>query len=409
MIEFAREVFATLGRNKLRTLLTAFSVAWGLFMLVILLAAGSGLENGVEWEFRDDAVNSMAVAGGMTSIPYAGRRTGRDIHFKTPDYEAVPRHVPEVEHITGRFYLWGEFTVSRKDKRSSFEVRGVNPGHQHLEKTEMVAGRYLNELDIQERRKVAVIGSIAKTFLFGEQAAVGEYIKLRGLEYKVVGVFEDAGGEAELRRIFVPITTAQFIYNVPDAVHQILFTLGDTSVERSKEIETTLRHLMAKRHQFSPEDRRAVRVHNNLERFVRITRVFTWINAFVWIVGIGTLLAGVVGVSNLMLISVAERTREIGIRKALGATPASLVGMIVAESLVITASAGYAGLVAAVGAVEIVRRLWPEVSMLRNPEVDLTTALIAGALTTLAGVVSGLVPAWRAARVNPITALREGD
>jgi putative ABC transport system permease protein len=407
MLESLLEILDTLRKNKLRNLLTALSVAWGMFMLVILLGAGQGLQNGVEWEFRHEAVNSLFVAGGVTSIPFKGRRPGRDIGFKNADYEALPRELPNIDHITGRFYLWGEFTVSHRGKHSAFEIRGTHPAHRHLEKTIIVKGRYLDELDIAERRKVAVIGSLVKDFLFENRDPIGEYIKIRGLHYKVVGVFQDVGGEAQLRQIFVPISTAQLIYNSPQRIHHLLFTIGDSDLAESQRIADKARALLAARHEFSPDDRRAVRVHNNFEKFVRMTRVFVWIRAFAWLVGIGTLLAGIVGISNIMLISVAERTKEIGIRKALGATPGSIVRMIMAEAVLITASAGYCGLVAGVVCVELASRFLPELTFLRNPDVDLRVALLAAALIVLAGALAGFFPAWRAARVNPIAALRD--
>jgi putative ABC transport system permease protein len=408
LLEPLFEIFSTLSKNKLRTLLTALSVAWGMFMLVILLGAGRGLQNGVEWEFRDDAVNSISFGGGMTSIPYKGRRPGRDIVFENGDYDALPREIPRIDHISGRFWLWGEYTVSYRDKHSAFDVIGVHPDHRLLEKTEIVRGRYVDEIDIAERRKVAVIGAAVKDFLFGKEDPIGDHINIRGLEYMVVGVFEDIGGEAELRRIFVPISTAQLIYKQPDRIHRLTFTIGDADVDESQKIAEQARRLLAASHDFSPDDRRAVRVQNNLEQFVRMTRVFAWIRVFVWVVGIGTLLAGIVGISNIMLISVAERTREIGVRKALGATPGSIIRMIMAEAVLLTASAGYLGLVAGVALVELVAHYVPEAPFLRNPSVDIEAALMGTALIVIASALAGFFPAWRAARVNPIVALRDG-
>ena len=407
MFESLAEIFGTLQKNKLRTLLTGMSVAWGMFMLVILLGAGRGLQNGVEWEFRDDAVNSIWIRAGKTSVPFQGRGPGREIRFENGDVEALPVAVPEIEYLTGRFYLWGEHHVSYRGKRGAFEVRGTHPEHRYLEKTVISEGRFLNERDLAEKRKVAVIGSLVKTFLFGSRDPIGEHISIRGLEYTVVGVFEDVGGEGELRKIYVPITTAQLIYNSPERIHHLMFTVGDADVDESRALAESTRRLLASRHGFSIDDRRAVRITNNLEQFERLTRVFSWIRVFVWVVGIGTLLAGIVGVSNIMLISVAERTREIGVRKALGATPASIIGMIMTEAVLITSVSGYLGLVAGVGLVELVARFAPDIPFLRAPDVDLGIAISATALIVGAGALAGFFPAWRAARVNPITALRD--
>jgi putative ABC transport system permease protein len=400
------ELFSTLRRNKLRTLLTSLSVAWGTFMLVVLLGAGRGLENGVTWEFRDDALNSIWVWTGLTSKPFAGRGPGRDIRFKNADYEVLRRQ-PGIDKLTGRFYLWGEFQVRYGDKHAAFDILGAHPDQRYIEKTQMTEGRYLNDRDVAERRKVAVIGELVRTALFRQKDAIGETIHIRGLAYRVIGVFQDQGGENELRKIYVPITTAQLVYNDPGRVHQMMFTVGDASLAESKKLEQEVHQLLAARHQVSIDDKRALRTQNNLERFGKVTAVFTWVNGFVWFVSLGTLLAGMVSVSNIMLISVAERTREIGVRKALGATPVALIWMVLFESLVITATAGYAGLVVGIGVVELAAKNLKDTPFIREPSVDVGTALMLTGMVVGAGVLAGLFPALRAARVNPIVALRD--
>jgi putative ABC transport system permease protein len=406
MIEALLELRDVLSRNALRTLLTGLSVAWGVFMLVVLLGAGKGLENGANWEFRDDAQNSIWIGGGKTSLPYAGRSPGRPILFKNQDFTDLPRKVPGIDHFTGRFWLWGEFSVSYGSKRSSFNILGVHPDHRFLEKTLMTRGRFLDDNDLAEKRKVAVIGSKVREILFGSRDPLGEYVNIRGLAYKVVGEFEDVGGENELRKIYVPISTAQLVYNQPEIIHQLIFTVGDATVAQSQGIADQARVVLAKNHQFSVDDRRALRVGNNLENFTRLTGVFRWIRIFVWVVGIGTLLAGIVGISNIMLISVAERTREIGIRKALGATPGSIISMVLSEALVLTGISGYAGLVAGIGVVELVASRFPEAPFFRQPSVSLDVAASATLLLMFAGALAGFFPAYRAAKVNPIVALR---
>ncbi|HEY3667977.1 MAG TPA: ABC transporter permease [Polyangiaceae bacterium] len=401
-----QEIFATLQRNKLRTALTALSVAWGMLMLVVLLGAGRGLQNGAAYEFRDDAVNSLWLYAGKTTLPYAGRGPGRDVKLMNDDYDVIQRTVPGVEHISARFYLYGEFIVSYGAKHSAFDIRGTHPGHQYLEKTIITEGRFLNDADLSERRKVCVIGTKVVDFLFGKANPIGEYLKIRGLSYKVVGVFEDVGGEAELKKIYVPVTTAQLVYNQPGRVHQIMFTIGNANLEQSKSIAGTLERLIARRHGVSPDDRRALHVQNNVEEFERVNSVFVWIQVFVWIVGIGTLLAGMVGVSNIMLISVKERTREIGVRKALGATPWSIIGQITGEAIIVTSIAGYCGLLLGIGAVELGARYLKDVPYMRQPDVDLRVALIATALLVGCGALAGFFPARHAANISPIEALR---
>lgn len=406
-MEFLDELWSTLRRNKLRTLLTGLSVAWGTFMLVLLLGAGRGLENGVEWEFRDDAVNSIWIFSGRTSQPHAGRGPGRHVRFDNDDLAAVRREVSGIEHMTGRYWLWGEFSVRYRDRHAAFDILGSHPDQRFLEKTLMTSGRFLNERDIAERRKVCVIGELVRTSLFREEDPIGKYVEIRGLAYRVVGVFHDVGGEAELRKVYVPITTAQLVYNDPGRIHLMAFTVGAASLDQSTALEKRARQVLTDRLDVAPGDLTAVRTQNNLERFSKLTAVFVWINGFVWFVGIGTMLAGMISVSNIMLISVAERTREIGIRKALGATPASLVAMVLFEAVLITAVSGYSGLVAGVGLLELVAPLAADTPFLRRPEVDLRMALSATALIVAAGALAGFVPARRAARVNPIAALRD--
>jgi putative ABC transport system permease protein len=252
-----------------------------------------------------------------------------------------------------------------------------------------------------------VIGDLVRTMLFKDEDPVGKIIQIRGLAYRVVGVFQDVGGEAELRRIYVPITTAQLVYNDPGRIHTLGMTIGNADAKASEAIERDAHRLLARRHQVSIDDPRALRTQNNLLRYQRISAVFTWTNGFVWLVSFGTLLAGMVSVSNIMLISVAERTREIGIRKALGATPVSLVGMVLAEAISITALAGYAGVVLGVAAVELAAAQLADTPFIRNPSVSLTVALQATALIVGAGALAGFFPALRAARVSPVVAMRE--
>lgn len=408
-MEVLTEIWDVLSRNRLRTFLTALSVAWGMFMLALLLGAGRGLENGVAWEFRDEATNSIWVSSGKTSVPFKGRGPGRQIYFKNGDFDALGRELPAIEHRSGRFYMFGEFFVSYGAKHASFDLRGVHPDHRYIEKTEMVRGRFLNDEDQRLRRKVAVIGVRVRESLFGKENAIGRYIQIRGSSYLVVGEFEDVGGEAELRKIYLPMSTVQLLYNQPDTQHQLMLTLKTDDLEASKRTATEVRELLAERHGVSPDDRRAIRVQNNLEQFRKMMDVFSWIRVFVWIVGVGTLLAGIVGVSNILLISVAERTKEIGIRKALGATPASVVSLIVLEAGLITGISGYAGLVVGVFSIDLVASKLHDLPFFRQPSVDLRLAGIATLVLLAASVLAGLFPALRAARISPMIALRSGS
>lgn len=400
------ELVETLRTSKLRTAATALSVAWGIFMLVILLGAGRGIQNGVESNFQDDAANSIWLYGGRTGKAHAGYGTNRRVQLRTADYEAILESIEEVEHATARFYLSGEFTVRFGREVSSYEVRACHPGHQYIEGSVITSGRFLIDRDLTERRKVAVIGKQVVERLFGKRAPVGRWIEVSGTPYRVVGVFRDDGWEGENAKIYVPITTAQTAYGGGDRIDQIMFTIGDASGDESRSIADESRRIMAARHGFALDDKRAMRVRNNVEGAERIQSLFDSISLFIWIVGIGTILAGIVGVSNIMLISVRERTKEIGVRKALGATPSTIVRQIVMEALVITGVSGYVGLVLGLGTLELVNEYVPPNDYFRNPEANLSVVVGATVLLVISGVLAGYFPARLAARINPVEALR---
>lgn len=405
-VDVWQEILATIRANKLRTLLTGFSVAWGIFMLVILLGSGTGLENGIRYQFRDDAVNSVWISSGETSIPYKGLQPGRSVQLTNQDHDEISHGIEGVEHITSRFYIPGSIVVSRGSEYGSFSVRCVHPDHRELEKTIVLDGRFLNRLDLEEHRKVAAVGELVAQTLFPDGRPIGQYLKINGVPFRVVGVFEDEGSESETEMIYLPITTAQRVFGGANRVSQIMYTTGDAPLPATQAMAAETRTTLARRHTFDPEDQRAVFVRNNSEFFQRFVQLTNGIRAFIWVVGIGTILAGVVGVSNIMMVAVAERTREIGVRKALGATPASIVGLILQESVLITAASGYVGLVLGVALLELVSGNLPSSEFFREPGVDLRLALSATALLVSAGALAGLVPARRAARVRPIEALR---
>jgi putative ABC transport system permease protein len=403
-----QEVLDTVRKNKLRALLTSLAVVWGVFMLVVLLGAGNGLRNGVVYLFRDDAVNSIWLYPGKTTMPYAGHAVGRPVRFTNDDFFAIRAALP-VEHITSRFYPSGEVTVTYKEQHAAFDLRAVHPDHLFLERTEMTAGRFIDDLDLRERRKVAVIGAAVVELLFPGENPLGLRIDIGGISHEIVGVFEDPGEAGERRKIYVPITTAQLAWGGGGRnVAQIMFTLlPKATVADSKRAAEEARRLLARRHEFSPDDKDAVFVRNNLENFQRVSGVVDGIAAFVWLIGLGTIVASIVGVSNIMLISVRERTREIGLRKALGATPGSIVGLVLAEAVLLTSAAGYLGLLCGVGALEAARNLLPESDYFRDPEVDVRLVVTATVVLVAAGALAGFFPARRAARVSPVVALRD--
>ncbi|MBR9921408.1 MAG: ABC transporter permease [Bacteroidetes bacterium] len=406
-----QEIFDTIRRHKLRTFLTALSVWWGIFMLVVLLGAGSGLRNSFEHNFRDDALNSIWVYTGQTSIAYEGLPAGRYMRFTNDDYDMLRNEVEGVDKLTGRYYLTGEYVVNYGNQSLSFDVRTVHPDHLYLENTIMTHGRFINQKDIDEIRKVCVLGDIIVEELFKEgQSPLGEYVQVKGVDYQVVGVFTDEGGENERRRIYLPITTAQRIDSGSERVHQLMLTVTDPTIEGSKAVEERVRQQMARLHQFDPADDQAIYIRNNMREYQQFQTVFNMIDGFLWFVGIGSIIAGVIGVSNIMLIIVKERTKEIGVRKAIGATPRSIIGMILLESVFLTGLAGYVGLLSGFGLVYGINSFMVanniEVEFFYNPEVSFGAVLIALFILVLSGALAGLIPALQAARIQPIEAMK---
>jgi len=403
-----QEIFSTISKNKLRTVLTGLSVAWGIFMLIILLGSGYGLQNGVKNEFSSAAKNSIFIRGGNTSIAFAGFQPGRRIQLLNADYDLVKESVSQATHISSRFFIRGNVTSSYKNKYGTFEVRSVHPDHAYIENTAIHEGRYINQSDLDEFKKVTCIGVLVRDQLFEKnENPLGKYIKINDIAFLVVGVFEDAEGDYENRMVYLPITTAQRAFNGREEIRQVLLTTSDVTVDESKQIVENITNMLAAKHQFDPKDSRALSVWNTTEEYEEVMSMLFNIRLFIWIIGIGTIIAGIVGVSNIMMIVVKERTKEIGVRKALGATPSSIVGLIIQESVFITAVAGYIGLVAGVGLLEFASKNIPRSEFFDKPEVSLDVAISATIVLIVAGAIAGFIPARRASKINPVVALRD--
>ncbi len=406
-----QEIAATIQKNKMRTFLTAFSIAWGIFLLVVLLGAGSGFLNGVLYQWRDDAMNSFKITPGTTSMPYKGMKPGKKIQLTNEDFEMIAGNVQGVEHIAARYFLSREYPIRYKLNHARFTVRATHPGHLYYENTEITQGRFLNEKDLMERRKIAVIGANVVNILFKNDDPMGKWIEINKIPYKVVGVFDDAGRGFEISIIYIPISTAQMVYNGANKVHEILFTTGSASLKDTRLMEKETTRILVEHHRFSPEDNRAVDVTNNNEIMQKVLNMISGIKIFIWIIGVGTITAGIVGVSNIMMISINERTREIGIRKAIGATPASIISLVLHESFVITLLAGYVGLVLGVATIEFASWAFEHFKLqsefFRNPEIDFKTVITATIFLVFAGVLAGFFPARLAAKIKPVEALRE--
>ncbi len=401
------EIFSTIRKNKLRTFLTGFSVAWGIMMLVILLGAGQGLHNGASSEFMGDAINSLWINGGRTSVPYQGYNIGRSITIQNEDYDYLSTREPEVIASSASRNFWNSQIV-HGEETGSFEVRGVHPANQGMENNHVLMGRYINDKDIQDSRKVAVIGQRVAKEILPDQDPLDKYIRVNGVLFQVVGVYSDDGGEDEEDNVYVPVNVAQksLSRNPKDLTRVIVAYDENYSLDQSKKLETKIREELALVHGFDPNDQSALRIWNRQERMKDIMGAISGIQVFVWIIGVFTIIAGIIGVSNIMMIVVKERTREIGIRKALGATPGSIVKLIIQESVFITTFSGYIGLVLGVWIVNTAGK-YVNHDFFKNPEVNFEIALITLGILVVAGGLAGFFPASWAAKIRPIEALKE--
>ncbi len=414
-----QEIFATLGKNKLRTFLTSFSVAWGIWLLIILLGSGNGLQNAVMQNFESNAKNAIWIWGGKTSIEHKGLSKDRQISFTNKDYEIIRDQIAGIDNISPQFNIWGGTSVSYKNEFGNFTVQCVLPEHQPIEGSKILQGRYLNKIDINKNRKVVVLGEEVHKSLFKAKNAIGEYIKINNIPFKVIGVYSDGNGWQN-RRVVLPFTAAQKIFNGGVRVSRIGVTTGDATPEESQIIEDKIRKKLAALHSFNVEDRSALGIRNTLQKFDQTQKVFLGIKIFIWFIGIGTLIAGIVGVSNIMLIVVKDRTREIGVRKAIGATPYSVVSLIISEAVFITTLAGYFGMVLGIAIMEGIDFLVDQSIanapattdsggqpiIFLNPNVDIGIAVGATILLIVCGALAGLIPAIRASKIKPIEALK---
>lgn len=410
-----REIFATIKRNKLRTALTGFAVAWGIFMLIILLASGNGLKNGVTSNFSNRAQNSVTLWPGWSSMPYQGMPSNRNIKFDHKDYDLIRNKIPEVEYVSAR--VSQSATISYGDEYGAWRLEGVSQDAAHINNIKVGAGdgRFINKLDVDNRRKVIVISPEMRRLLFKEESPYGKYVIANGIAYQVVGVYDDTDMPSNNPPAYIPFTTAQMLYNKGWGFRQIDFTVkGLTKLDENKAFIERVRKQIAQLHKFDPADRSALYIRNTAEDVAQTNQIFNGINFFIWIIGIASLMAGIVGVGNIMLITVKERTREIGIRKAIGATPASVLRLIILESIMITTAAGYIGMLFGILLTEAISTAMTGgggasqdgPSVFKDPTVDLGTVLFATLILVIAGVIAGLIPALKATRVRPIEAMR---
>ena len=409
------EIIQTLKKNKLRTFFTAFGVFWGIFMLMIMLGAGEGLRKGVSTGMGDLATNSMFMWTQQTSMPYKGFPRGRNYNFNNDDTKALLDNVQEIEYIAPRLQGYGgdgTNNVVRGERTGGYTIQGDYPAYNLIDPMNVLKGRFLNENDITDYRKVAVIGTKVVNDLFKpDEEPLGQYLRIQGVYFQIIGITSskknDRQGEQDNQTIIIPFTTLQRTYNYGDVV-------GWYSITAKKEysvadMEEKIKAFMRSRHGIHPDDKRAIGSFNVQNEYTKMTRLFAGIAGLIWIVGIGTLLAGVIGISNIMLVVVRERTKEIGIQRAIGASPWNIMSQIITESVFLTTFAGYFGLAAGVGVIELVNKALAAQAntgaMFRDPSVSFNLAVMALAILVLSGIFAGIIPARKAVRDKPIDAL----
>jgi len=409
------EIFSVIKKNKMRTFLTGFSVSWGIFMFCILLASGNGLKNGVASNFSGQIMNSIEFWGRRTSMPYEGYPDQRRINLDQNDLDLVRNQIPEVENVSGMIY--SNVTVSYNTFSSNCRFTGVSPDFLKIAGIKVSAnnGRFISEADMRETRKVAVINPRLQKILFKDENPVGKQFIADGLGYTVIGVFDEmfnGGGNNEV--VYIPFSTAQLLYNRGWGIGDIIFTVnGLNTLEKNEEFQKRFREKLSVLHVYDPKDELAIGIWAAVETFLQTMGIFNGISIFIWIIGLGTLIAGVISISNIMLITVRERTREFGIRKALGAKPSSILGSILMESALITSVFGYFGMFMGVGLGELINAVMENlegsemVNVFKNPTVEVEVAVGAMCILIVAGIIAGYYPAMKAVKISAVEAMRE--
>lgn len=417
MHDIFAEILATAKRNKLRTALTGFSVAWGIFMIIFLLGAGNGLINAQMQQSNRFMDNSMMVGGGMTTKAYDGLKEGREIQLNDKDIDVTSNEYPNIVDDVGATIQQQGNTVNLGENYVSTQMQGVYPNEIRINKKEMLHGRFINDIDLNERRKVIVMGSDdAKELWEGNiKDFIGKHVNVGKMAFMVVGIYKsDKSGRNT--SIYTPFTTFRTIYNKGDKTDRIVFSFHGLPTEKAnEEFEKNYLARLNGNHRAAPDDEGAIWIWNRFTQSMQMNTGIGIIQTALWIIGLFTLLSGIVGVSNIMLITVKERTREFGIRKAIGATPWSILKLIIIESVIITTFFGYVGMLLGVAANEYMDATIGhttvnsgvfEATMFLNPTVGIDVCIEATLVMIIAGTIAGLIPARKAAKIRPIEALR---
>lgn len=417
MIDLWIEIYATIKRNKLRTFLTGFAVAWGIFMLIVLLGAGNGIIHAFEQNSSERALNSIRIYPGWTTKSYDGLKEGRRVRLDNKDLSSTERSFPENVISAGATLRQSNINISFGQEYINVSLMGVYPNYTEVETVKTADGRFINYNDLKERRKVIILHKKSAEILFNKTHTnpLGQFVNANGVAYQVVGIYNDQGDQGS-SDAYIPFSTLQTIYNKGDKLNNIIFTTKNlNSIEDNDAFEAEYRKVLAANHRFDPTDDSAIWIWNRMTSFMKTQNAMGLLRTAIWVIGIFTLLSGIVGVSNIMLITVKERTREFGIRKALGAKPISILWLIIVESVAITTFFGYIGMVAGIGVTEWMNSAFGsqtidagmfQARMFSDPTVDIQIAIQATLTLIIAGTLAGFFPAKKAVSIRPIEALR---
>jgi putative ABC transport system permease protein len=411
MFDLLGEILETMKRNKMRTFLTGFAVAWGIFMLIVLLGAGQGFQNGIESNFAGQAINTVSLYSGWTSMPYKGYRADRAIRFDERTVDFVRANFPEVGYLTGNLNRSPQ-SVAYGEEYGTWRITSCTPDMFHINYMTITKGRFLNEVDMRERRKVIVLNEQSVETLFKNEEPLGKYITADGIAFQVVGVYKRQSQNFNMP-IYIPLSTGKQLFDRGWGIGNITFTVNGVDTEKkADELVERIRAKLGPYLGFDPADQSALYVWNSAKEAIQAYRIFGFINIFLWVIGIACVMAGIIGVGNIMIVTVKERTREIGIRKAIGATPWSIIKMVIIEAIFITAVAGYigilSGLVVTGGAGYLLGMAESQGGGVpfKDPTVGLGIVFSVLGLLVACGVVAGLIPSLRATRIRPIEAMR---
>ena len=401
-----REIFQSIRKNKLRSVMSGFTVAFAILLFTLLFGVANGLSNFFKAAFADNAQNMMFVRVWKTTKPYKGLQTGRRIQLKNKDFNYITeKYDDKIEYESARINK--NFSIKYKNNANNYSVKAVHPDYQFLEKTTIDQGRYLNKLDLNQKKKVIVIGRLIKKDLFGEKPALGKRVNVSGSSFLIVGIFSDEGGDNEERIAYIPVSTAQMMYGNNDYINQI--NLGynrnlstDAAVAFGKKLEREMRQKL----NIHPEDQSALSIRNMAEANKFVSIIMFALYLIIAFIGSGTLIAGIIGISNIMIFVIKERTKEFGIRKALGAKPSSVVAMVVQESILITTIAGYIGLSIGTYILSLIGNSLEKKYFIKDQSVQPEIVILATIMLILSGLIAGYIPAKRAASIKPIVALR---